>query len=174
MADPATAGEVAASAAEKGGSGGLPQFDVRQWSGQMVWILIIFAVLYLLFSRVFVPAVGGTIDAREDKIAGDIGDARRARDAATAELAAAAGEMEAARAKAHRVAAEAQAGAKAAAAKRQAEEEAKLAQILTAADARIADARAAAMTHVRDIAVETAQAMIARLSGTQVDRADVE
>src|ERR1700722_4156906 len=124
MADPATAAAVAGSAAEKGGSGGLPQFDVSQWPGQMVWILMIFAVLYLLFSRVFVPAAGGTIDAREDKISSDIGEARRARDAADAELAATAGELEAARAKAHRVAAEAQAQAKAAAAAREAQEEA--------------------------------------------------
>jgi len=174
MADPATAAAVAASAAEKGGSGGLPQFDVSQWPGQMVWILIIFAVLYLLFSRVFVPAVGGTIDAREDKISGDIGDARRARDAANTELAAAAGELDAARARAQRVAAEAQAEAKAAAARRQAQEEAKLAEIMAAAEARIAAARAEAMGHVREIAVDTAQAMIARLTGTQANRAEVE
>jgi F-type H+-transporting ATPase subunit b len=174
MADPATAAAVAGSAAETGGSGGLPQFDVSQWPGQMVWILIIFAVLYMLFSRVFVPAVGGTIDAREDKIAGDIGDARRARDAANAELAEAAGEMDAARTRAQRVAAEAQAEAKAAAAKRQGEEEAKLAQALAAADARIATARAEAMAHVREIAVDTAQAMIARLTGVQADKAEVE
>src|SRR5271167_4515700 len=105
MADPATAAAAAASAAEKGGSGGLPQFDVSQWPGQMVWVLIIFAVLYVLFSRVFVPAVGGTIDEREDKISGDIGDARRARDAARVELESAQGEMAVARAKAQRVAA---------------------------------------------------------------------
>ena len=175
MADPATAATaVAGSAAATGGSGGLPQFDVTQWPGQMVWILFIFGVLYLLFSRVFVPAVGGTISSREDKIAGDIGDARRARDAANAEVAAAAGELEAARAKAQRVAAEAQAQAKAAAAERQAQEEAKLAETLAAADARIAAARTEAMTHVREIAVDTAQAMIARLSGVQADRAEVE
>ena len=174
MADPATATAVAASAAEKGASGGLPQFDVSQWPGQMVWILIIFAVLYLLFSRVFVPAVGGTIDAREDKIAGDIGEAKRARDTANAELASAAGELEAARARAQRVAAEAQAQAKTAAAERQAQEEAKLAQVLAAADARIAAARAEAMKHVRDIALETAQAIIAKLTGTQADRGEVE
>jgi len=174
MADPATAAAVAASAAEKGGSGGLPQFDVSQWPGQMVWILIIFAVLFALFNWVFVPAVGGTIDAREDKISGDIGDARRARDAAAAELETAAGEMAAARARAQKVAADAQAEAKAAAAARQAQEEAKLSEIMAAAEARIDAARSEAMTHVRDIAVETAQAMIARLSGTQADRAEVE
>ena len=174
MADPATAAAVAASAAEKGGSGGLPQFDVSQWPGQMVWVLIIFAVLYVLFSKVFVPAVGGTIDAREDKIAGDIGEARRARDAARSDLEAAAGELSAARARAQKVAADAQGEAKAAAAARQAQEEARLSQTVAAAEARIAAARAEAMGHVRAIAIETAQAMISRLTGTAADAAEVE
>ena len=67
MADPATAAAVAASAAEKGGSGGLPQFDVSQWPGQMVWMLIIFGVMFVLFARVFVPRIGETIAARNQK-----------------------------------------------------------------------------------------------------------
>ena len=53
-------------------SGGLPQFDFQWWPGQIVWFLVIF-LLVLLFVRLFVsPRVGGTIDAREGKISGDI------------------------------------------------------------------------------------------------------
>ena len=66
-------------------AGGLPQFDLAQWPGQIVWMLIIFAVMLFLFARVFVPRVGGTIAAREDQIAGDIGDARRLKDEADAQ-----------------------------------------------------------------------------------------
>src|SRR5665213_2948004 len=160
MADPTS---VASAAASQGA--GLPQFDVAQWPGQMVWVLITFAVLYVLFAKVFVPGVGGAIDAREDKIAGDIGEARRMRDAAVAQAGAAAGEMTAARARAQKLAADAQGEAKAVATARQADEDAKLAQTLAAAEARIAAARAAAMVHVRAIAIEAAQAMIVRLTG---------
>jgi len=166
MADPTT--EAAAS------SGGLPQFDLAQWPGQIVWLLIIFGVLYVVFSRVFLPAVSSTIDAREDKISGDIGDARRARDAARADLDAAAGELAQARARAQKVAMDAQNEAKAAALARQAVEEAKLAETLAVAEARIAAARAEAMGHVRTIAVETAQAMIHRLTGAEASSAEVE
>src|ERR1700677_53437 len=98
MADPATAAAVAES-----GSGGLPQFDLTQWPGQMVWMLIIFGVLYLLFAKVFVPSVGGTINAREDKIGGDIGEARRLRDEAQAQSQAAADELAAARARSQKL-----------------------------------------------------------------------
>ena len=63
MADAASAAAGAEHA-----SAGLPQFDLGQWPGQMVWMLIVFGVMLILFARVFVPKVGGTIAAREDKI----------------------------------------------------------------------------------------------------------
>lgn len=174
MADPAIAAAAAASAADKGGSGGMPQFDVSQWPGQMVWMLIIFVVLYVLFSRVFVPAVAGTINDREDKISADISAARHARDAAQSDMNAAASELSAARGRAQRLALDAQAEAKATAAKRQAEEEAKLATVLAAAEARIADSRAEAMGQVRAIAIDTAQAMVLRLTGSEISSQDIE
>ncbi len=155
-------------------SGGLPQFDLAQWPGQIVWALGIFLVLYLLFAFVFVPAVGGTIDAREDKISGDIGDARRLRDEAQAQADAAAAEMNEARGRAHRVASEARAAAKAAAAARQGEEDAKLAALLSAAEARIAAARGEAMGQVRSIGVDAARAMVERLTGAAPSQAELD
>jgi F-type H+-transporting ATPase subunit b len=155
-------------------SGGLPQFDPAPWPGEIVWSLAIFLVLYLLIARVFVPRIGDTINAREDKIAGDIGDARRARDEAQRDLDAAAAEMSAARARAQKLAKDAQAEAKAAAALKKAEQEARLAETLAAAEARIAAARAEAMGHVRQIAVDTAQAMIERLTGETVFATEIE
>lgn len=166
MAEPVTA--AAAS------GGGLPQLDVAQWPGQIVWMLIIFTVLYVLFAKVFVPRVGGTIDEREDKIAGDIGAARKLRDAAQADADAAAGEMTQARARAQKLALDAQGEAKAAAAARQAQEDAKLGAALAVAEARIAAARDEAMAHVRAIATDTAQAMIAKLTGVAADASEIE
>jgi hypothetical protein len=100
MADAASAAAGAEHA-----SAGLPQFDLGQWPGQMVWMLIVFGVMLLLFARVFVPKVGGTIAAREDKIGGDIGQARRLRDEAEAQAKAAAEELAQARARAQKLAA---------------------------------------------------------------------
>ena len=170
MADAATA----AGAAADHGAGGLPQFYLAQWPGQMVWMLVIFAVLYLLFARVFVPRVGDTISEREDTIGGDIRDARHLRDQAKADAEAAAGEMAKARARAHKIASDARDEAKASAAARQAEEDTKLALTLAAAEARIATARGEAMSHVRAIAVDTAQAMIEKLTGAPAAAAEVE
>ncbi|HEY1447916.1 MAG TPA: hypothetical protein VGF33_05225 [Caulobacteraceae bacterium] len=154
--------------------GGLPQFDLSQWPGEIVWALGIFLVLYLLLAFVFVPRVSGAINAREDKISGDFGDARRLRDQAQAQADASAAEMDEARAQAHRVAGEARAAAKAEAAARQAEEDAKVAALVADAERRIGAARAAAMSHVRAIAADTAGAMVERLTGAAATGPELE
>jgi F-type H+-transporting ATPase subunit b len=170
------AAEIAAGAAGAGdaGSGGLPQFDMGKWPGQMVWTLLIFLVMFILFARVFVPRVGGTISAREDRIAGDIGDARRLKEQADAQAATAAAEMVAARSAAHKLAIDAKAKAAANTAAQEALEEARLNEVLAKAEARIGAARDQAMGHVRDIAGETAQAIVARLTGRAASAAEVK
>ena len=161
------------TAAPETGSGGLPQFDFSQWPGQIVWFLLIFGGV-LLFVRLFVsPRVGGTIDARDDKISGDIADARRLKDEAEAQAAAAAAETAQARAAAQRVAAEARAKAQAEVTARLALEEAKLAEKGAEAESRIAKARDAAMANVASIAGEAAGAIVGRLTGKAATAAEL-
>ena len=153
------------TAAEGHGSAGLPQFDFQWWPGQIAWFLIIFFAL-MAFVRFFAaPKVGGTIEARDAKIAGDIADARRMKDEADAQAAAAAAEAAQARAQAQKVAADARAKAQAEIAARLAEEEAKLAAKGAEAEARIAKARDSAMANVQAIAADTAGAIVAKLTG---------
>jgi F-type H+-transporting ATPase subunit b len=165
MTDDTLQGTHATTAPADSGAGGLPQFDLAQWPGQMVWMLIIFGVMFALFSRVFVPGIGGAIAEREDRISGDVGEARRLRDEADAQAAAAAAETAQARAQAQKLALEAKARAKAEADKREAAEEARLATTLSHAEAAIARTREQAMGHVRDIASDAAQAIVKKLTG---------
>jgi F-type H+-transporting ATPase subunit b len=162
------------STAAPEGAGGLPQFDPSWWPGQMVWLLIIFAVVYVLMAKVFVPRVGGTISDREDRISGDIGQARRLKDEAEKQAAAAAAETAQARARAQKLASEAKARAAAEAQARQAAEEAKLAEDLAAAEAGIRAARDQAMSHVRAIAADTAASIVTKLTGEAPSTREVE
>jgi F-type H+-transporting ATPase subunit b len=161
----ASVATAAAAAAAEHGSGGLPQFDPQWWAGQMVWMLIIFGVMFILFSKVFVPKVGKAMDDREDRISGDIGAARRLKDEADAQAAAAAAETAVARAAAQKLALDAKAKAHAEAAQREALEEARLGETLAKAETQILATRDQAMTHVRDIASETAAAIVDKLTG---------
>jgi F-type H+-transporting ATPase subunit b len=173
MADNALHGVHATTAPADSGAGGLPQFDLAQWPGQAVWMLIIFGVMFALFARVFVPSIGGTIAEREDRISGDVGEARRLRDQADAQAAAAAAETAQARAAAQKLAQDAKSKAQADAAAREAAEEAKLSATLARSEAVINRAREAAMGHVRDIAAETAQAIVEKLTGTAATAAEL-
>ena len=154
-------------------SSGLPQFDFAWWPGQILWFLIIFAIL-LVFMKVFgAPKVGGTIEAREGHIAGQIAEARRMKEEADAKAAAAAGELAEARAKAQKVASDARAKAQGEAAARLAEEEAKLAASGAEAEARIAKSRDAAMAKVQGIAADAAGAIVERLTGQAASAAEL-
>jgi F-type H+-transporting ATPase subunit b len=159
--------------APAGGGGGLPQFDSTWWAGEFVWFCIIFAVVFALMAKVFVPRLGGTIDARDDKIAGDISQARKLKEQAEAQAAEADAEMAQARGRAQKLAAEAKARVQAEAASRQAAEEARLAATLAEAEAAIRASREQAMGHVQEIAADTAKAIVEKLTGQPASAQDV-
>jgi F-type H+-transporting ATPase subunit b len=153
---------------------GLPQFDTAWWPGQIAWFLIIFFVVFMLMRSVFVPRIGGTIANRDATIEGDIAKARALKEEADAQVAAAARETATARASAQKVASDARAKAQAEIAAGLAKEEAKLAETTAKAEASIAEARDKAMGGVRAIAVDTAQAIVAKLTGKAATAAEVE
>ena len=163
-----------ASTEAQGASGGLPQFDPTWWGGQIVWLALIFLVLYLALSKVLLPKLGKTIDEREGKISGDIADARRLKQEAESQAAAAEAELADARSKAQKTASDAKAKAAASAAERQQAEEAKLNARLATAEAEIRAARDQAMSNVSAIAVETAQAIVEKLTGDKVTKTAVK
>jgi F-type H+-transporting ATPase subunit b len=164
----------ASTEAQGGASSGLPQFDPTWWGGQIVWLALIFLVLYLVLSKVLLPKLGKAIDEREGKISGDIADARRLKQEAEAQAQAAEAELADARAKAQKTATDAKAKAAANAAERQHAEEAKLNARLATAEAEIRAARDQAMTNVSAIAVETAQAIVEKLTGDKVTKTAVK
>jgi F-type H+-transporting ATPase subunit b len=169
----ATAVTTAAGAAVEHASGGLPQFDPSWWPGQMVWMLVIFGVMFFLFAKVFVPRVGGIIAEREDRISGDIGEARRLRDVANAEAVEAAAETAQARAHAQRLVLEAKAKSQAEAAAHEALEQARVGETIAKAEASIIAVRDQAMTHVSAIAAETAGLIVAKLTGAPPNAAEL-
>jgi F-type H+-transporting ATPase subunit b len=164
---------TSAPAGAEHASGGLPQFDLSWWPGEIVWTLVIFAVLFVLFAKVFVPRVGGTIALREDRISGDIGEARRLRAEADAQHAQALAELAQARAQAQKLAVDARNAALADAGAHEALEQAKLAELISHAEIGITATRDQAMTHVRDIAAEAAGAVIAKLTGKSASAAEL-
>ncbi|OYW16330.1 MAG: hypothetical protein B7Z39_01685 [Novosphingobium sp. 12-64-8] len=147
----------------------MPQFDFAHvfWP-QLFWLGLSFAVLYFVIVRATLPKLGTLVDARENKISGDVAAARAAKESADAVSAAYHAKLEATREEARA----AITAAKAVAAK---ESEVTLAQAqagtdgaIAAAEARIATAVRDAEQALRDVAAEGAQAIVARLTGAEV------
>lgn len=169
------AGEThATTEAAHGGGGGLPQFQFQHWAGQIAWLLILFAIGYVLMSRVFIPRLRRVLDEREGTIAGALAQARQVQEEANAQAAQAQSDLADARAKAHKLAADARAKAAAEAQARQAAEDAKLAEKMAEAETRIRASRDAAMSHVTTIAADTASAIVEKLTGAAPKAADLD
>jgi F-type H+-transporting ATPase subunit b len=152
--------------------GGLPQFQFEYWGGQIVWLLLTFAIVYFLMARVFVPRMRKVLDTRAQTIADAVEQARRAQDEAKTQAEAGRAEVAEARASAQRAGAEAKARANAEAASRQAVEDERLNAKMAEAEARIRAARDKAMGNVGAIASDTAKAMIEKLTGVKASAAD--
>lgn len=156
----------AATAGEPEGQG-MPQLEFANplTVSQIVWMVIIFAVLYALLTFWALPMVEQVLDHRRRTIASDLDTARAAKaeaDAASVELSEA---TRRAHAEAQAAIAEALAKAKAEAAADAERANQRLEAQLAAAESRIAEARTAAMGALRQVATDTAQMVLRRLTG---------
>src|SRR5882672_2771436 len=115
-----------------------PPFERETFPSQIFWLAICFVALYLITARLVQPRVGGIIENRKSRIAGDRAEAiaTETRDKLQAE------------AERNRRILEDQLNAQ-----------------LAQAEKAIAATKTAAMANVREIAVEAAVAIVARLTG---------
>ena len=154
----------------------MPQLDFANplTISQVVWMFVIFAILYAALRFWALPQVGGVLEMREQRIAADLNTARHAKeeaDRAAAEIAE--------RGRSASAEAQAQVSAASDAAKREAAEQARvdseqLEKQLAEAEQRIAAARKDAMGALRQVANDTATAVVSRLTGHAPDPARVD
>jgi F-type H+-transporting ATPase subunit b len=152
--------------------GGLPQFEFQHWGGQIVYLLFLFALLYLLISKVFAPRMRRVFDERASTITTAIESARQVQAEAAGQAEAARREVEEARAGARATSAAAKARVQDEANHRAAAEEAVVSARIAEAEAAIGKTRDAAMANVSAIAADTASAIVERLTGTGVTQAE--
>src|SRR5262244_2636790 len=84
-------------------NGGFPPFDSSTFASQLVSLVIAFVALYLIVSRIALPRVGGVIDARQNKIDGDLAEAQKLKDESEAALKTYESELAAARSRAQAI-----------------------------------------------------------------------
>lgn len=164
--DPHGADAHATTAADgHGGGGGLPQFETQHWFGQIAYLLVLFAILYLLISKVFAPRIRRVMDERADTISTAVTTARQVQAEAATQAEAAKAEVAAARSSARATAAGAAQRIADEAATRKAADEAAVSARIAEAEAAIGKTRDAAMANVGAIAGDATAAIVERLTG---------
>lgn len=142
------------------------------FASQLFWLAVVFGIIFFVIGRGMLPKIQSTIEAREDKIAGDLAEAQAARTAAEETEAAWRERMDAARSEAAKIAQEAkQESAKATEAKVQKAAD-KIAAKVEAAEGKIRDAVAAARAEIEAVASDATQELVGRLAGIKVDKKD--
>ncbi len=145
----------------------MPQLVVSDFSSQLIWLVITFVVLYLILWRVALPRIAEVMDERQRRITDGLEEAERLKAEAETAIQEYETALAQARAKAHDTATLARDRAAREVQARRAALQAELATEMAAAEARIAESRQAALANLRDVAIETAQAVTARLIGAE-------
>lgn len=157
--------EVVGVGGEEHVVGVFPPFDATTFPSQLLWLAISFGALYLIMKRVALPRIGEILEERRDRIEGDLAEADRLRQKTDQAIASYEAALAAARSKAHAIAEETRAANKAKLDKKRTEKEAELSKKVAAAEVSINEAKSTAMSHISEIAAETAQAVVAQLLG---------
>ncbi len=151
-----------------------PPFDKQTFGSQLIWLAIAFVALYVLLARVALPRVASIFAARKQKLESDLASAAKAKTASEAAIASYEKALAEARAKAQATAAAAKQQFAAEADEKKKKLDANLAVKLAEAEKQIDATRKAAMGNVRSIAVDTASAIVERLTGTAPAKPAVE
>lgn len=148
----------------------MPQIEqiAATYASQIFWLLITFGLVYFGIGKVMVPRIMTTVDARDQRIGGDLAAAEAARRAADETEAAWQAEMDGARAAAQAETAAAKARATAAFESQVRSADAELAARMAHHDRAVAEAKSAAMGNVQGIAADAARQLVAKLSGADV------
>jgi F-type H+-transporting ATPase subunit b len=142
---------------------GGPPFQKETSASQLFWLVVCFAALYIMVSKLILPRMGTIIAERRDRIAGDLAEASRMKD--EADGAVAAYEKALADARAQAIAAETRDKLNATAEANRKDLEAKLHGKLAEAEKTIAATKSAAMANVAGIAHEAVTAIVTHLTG---------
>jgi F-type H+-transporting ATPase subunit b len=152
-------------------SGAFPPFDAHNFAPQLIWLALIFGLLYLLMSKIALPRIAKILSTRETTIGSDLDAARESQAKAQAAAQHNDATLKTKKEEAQSIGRDAQARIAGEVAQSRAAAEQKFAQELAAAEARIGAEKAEKLSYVGAIAQDAAAAIVAKLTGAQVDAA---
>ena len=167
-------GAVAEGTAHEGAEGGhkgvFPPLDTKTFPSQIFWLVVFFAALYLLMSKLVLPRIAAILEARRTRIEGDLARASALKNETEAALHSYQKSLADARGNASSIAQSTRDTVNTDVAAKQHALDTELATKAHAAEAAIAKSKAKAMDSVSDIAADTAADIVAALIGGNVTK----
>lgn len=151
----------------------MPQLDFSTFAPQIVWLVISFAVLYVLMAKWGLPSVGAAIENRRRRREDDLDRAAQLRAEAESVIAAYEAARASAREQAQATIRETTERLAAAAAERQRELAAALNERTRAAERDIVAAKERALADIRTVAGDVAASLAAKLTGNMPEAGQV-
>lgn len=164
------AGHTTESTGAEGGHGGFPPMDAHSFPSQIFWLVIFFALLYLLMSKVALPKMAAVLDKRHKAIESDLSKASALKHETEAAIQHYEKSLSDARANAQGIATETRSKIAAEIEAERSALEKTLSAKLAEADARISATKAKAMQDVHEVAAETAAEIVSELTGATVSK----
>lgn len=153
-------------------TGAFPPFDSSTFPSQLLWLAITFGLFYYIMAKMVLPRIGGILEDRRDRIAGDLAEAERLKHETDTAIAAYEQALAEARNKAHAIAQTTRDKLNADVAAKRETAENGLAAKLSEAEERISGIKTAALEQVGEIATETTSALVEALLGKAPAKAD--
>lgn len=152
----------------------MPQLIIMDFAPQMVWLAITFIALYLFLARVALPRIANVIEQRQDRVSRDLDEADKLKTETESAIAAYEQSMAEARAKAHAIAQENRDKLNAEVEAQREAVELKLSEKLAEAESRIKASKEAALTHINEVASDTADALVEALIGQKIPKKNID
>ena len=150
-------------------SGGLPQLDPTWYASQIFWMIVIFAALYGIYGYSVLPALGGIIQTRRDRIQNDLDQAQLMKNEAEKLRRTYESSLHESHMKAGKLVSDAEDSMKELASQRYQTFRAKSAKIMEDAESAIQSARKEAMEDMTVIAAEIASSAAQKIVGVTTD-----
>lgn len=152
----------------------MPQLNINDFAPQLIWLAISFVLLYFVMSRVALPRVGQVLQERRSRIASDLAAAAKLREDTEKAISHYEQALTEAKARAQAIARQSRDEMTRDLERQRAEADETISARSADAETRINQMKEAALSHVGEIATDTAEALVARLLGRSLPRTELQ
>ncbi len=152
----------------------MPQLDFSTYLSQVFWLAVTFGALYLLVVRKALPSIGGAIEHRRARIADDMDEARRLKEAAEQALDAYEQSISEARREAHEMVASAKSRISAELSEERQRIEEKLAAKIAKAETQVRKRKEEALAELDGVIGELAAGIIEKAAGVKATKTELK